>query len=146
MDNIEAILVKEDTSIPVVLESVDSVTIETISTESIVSTTPNKSVVNEETYNVVVEVDSVSILIAGQPGPQGPAGLSEDSMAYARQTDFVGEDVIYRGEAEAGTSTASPYWRIRKIVIVNDDISEIWADGNTLFDNVWDNRYSLTYV
>ncbi len=100
---------------------------------------------SEQIYNVVVEVVKSSTILAGQPGPAGPVGLSEDSVAYARQTDFVGEDVIYKGEAEAGTSVSAPAWRIRKITIVNDDISETWADGNTNFDNVWTNRATLSY-
>lgn len=112
----------------------------------IVDSTKNEVVSSNETYNVVVEIETTSTIVAGQPGPQGPVGLSEDSVAYARQTDFVGEDVIYKGEAEAGSSQSSPVWRIRKITIVNDDISETWADGNTNFDNVWANRASLIYL
>jgi hypothetical protein len=130
----------------VVLPVNEAVTVESSTTESVVTGLPGNTVTNQEIYNVVIEVESVSTLLAGQPGPQGPTGLSEDSMAYARQTDFVGEDVIYKGEAEAGTLTSSPYWRVRKITILNDDISETWADGNTNFDNIWDNRASLTYI
>lgn len=96
--------------------------------------------------SIILTVVQVMYTQIGPVGPEGPPGLSEDAVAYARQTDFVGEDVIYRGEAEAGSPLTSPLWRIRKITIVNDDISESWADGNTNFDNVWSDRYTLTYT
>jgi hypothetical protein len=123
----------------------DTVTIER-EQSTLVQQTNEVAITNEQVYNVVVEVNNSSTIVVGQPGPQGPVGLSEDSMAYARQTDFVGEDVIYKGEAEAGSLTSSPLWRIRKITIVNDDISETWANGNTDFDKVWDDRYTLNYI
>lgn len=66
-------------------------------------------------------------------------------MAYARQTDFVGDNIIYKGEAEAGSAFSTPNWRVRKIILNGDDVSEIWADGNTNFDNIWDNRLFLNY-
>lgn len=131
----------------IIAPTTESITVESTKTDSVVVGSIPGSVTSIDIYNVVVEIESTTTLVAGQPGPQGPTGLSEDSVAYARQTDFVGEDVIYKGEAEAGTSLASPLWRIRKIVLSADgDVAETWADGNTEFDNVWANRASLTYV
>ena len=121
------------------------IAVETIKPDSIVIGSTSGSITNTEIYNVVVEIQSSTTIVSGQSGPAGPAGLSEDSVAYARQTDFVGEDVIYKGEAEAGSLFSLPVWRIRKIVLVGDDVSEIWADGNSNFDNIWDNRASLSY-
>lgn len=130
----------------VVSLSTQTITVESEKTEVVVTGASVGTVTTPDVYNVVVEIQNTTTLVAGQPGPQGPVGLSEDSMAYARQTDFVGEDVIYKGEAEAGSLKSLPLWRIRKITIVNDDISETWADGNTNFDNVWDNRLTLSYT
>lgn len=130
----------------VVIPLTETVTIELPIADGIVISGSGSAVTTQEIYNVVVEVGTSTTIIAGQPGPAGPAGLSEDSVAYARQTDFVGDTVIYKGEAEAGSLFSSPIWRIRKIVLTGDDVSEIWADGNTNFDNIWDNRVSLNYI
>ena len=122
-----------------------SLIVESNKPDSIVIGSTDSTVNTTEIYNVVVEVLTPTTIVSGQPGPAGPVGLSEDSVAYAKQTDFVGDDVIYKGEAEAGSAFSSSVWRIRKIVFVGDDVSEIWADGNTNFDNIWDNRASLNY-
>ncbi len=51
--------------------------------------------------------------------------------------------IDYLGEAVIGTATSAPSWRIKKI----DNSSGIvitWADTGA-FDQIWDNRASLTY-
>lgn len=50
---------------------------------------------------------------------------------------------IYVGEAKAGASEVAAVWRITKYDTSAG--SGKFADGNTSFDNVWDNRGSLTY-
>lgn len=70
---------------------------------------------------------------------------SEEDTMYAKQIDFVGETVIYKGEAVPGSLTSASVWRVRKLTLTGDDVAETWADGNANFDNVWDNRISLTY-
>lgn len=122
-----------------------SIIVESNKPDSVVIGSTDSTVNTTEIYNVVVEVQTPNTIVSGQPGPAGPVGLSEDSVAYAKQTDFVGDDIIYRGEAEAGSTFSSPVWRIKKIIFVGEDVSEIWADGNTNFDNIWDNRVSLNY-
>jgi hypothetical protein len=53
---------------------------------------------------------------------------------------------IYVGDALPGTTTSDANWRIKQITWVgNNATSILWADGNTKFDNVWDNRTLLTY-
>ncbi len=70
----------------------------------------------------------------------------EEDMVYAKRTDFVGEDVIYRGEAMVGTSEGTPSWRIRKLVLGADgDVAETWASGTALFDKAWALRTSYSY-
>ena len=46
-----------------------------------------------------------------------------------------------------GSSTSSAVWRVKKTVLsdTSDDVVITWADGNANFDNIWDNRLSLTY-
>lgn len=129
----------------VVAPTIESIILESNKPDSIVIDTSFNALSVPEVYSIVVEIDTSSTIVAGQPGPAGPIGLSEDSMAYARQTDFVGDNIIYKGEAEAGSAFSTPNWRVRKIILNGDDVSEIWADGNTNFDNIWDNRLFLNY-
>lgn len=84
--------------------------------------------------------------IAGPVGPAGPAG--EEEMPYAKRVDFESSDtIIYQAWADPGSTNGSPVWRISKTTFLNaqgDSIVE-WADGNSNFDNIWDNRASLSY-
>lgn len=52
--------------------------------------------------------------------------------------------VAYIGEAEPGTVTSADAWSIKKLDTTTYTIIT-WADGNANYDNVWDNRASLTY-
>jgi hypothetical protein len=59
--------------------------------------------------------------------------------------DEASTTVSYVGEAATASSSAASVWRIRKIETL-PTVSVKYADGNTHFDNVWDNRASLTYI
>lgn len=54
---------------------------------------------------------------------------------------------IYYGVAAAGSGTGQPVWSIRRESRKkeNDIVIVEWADGNELFDNVWDQRLDLFY-
>ena len=82
----------------------------------------------------------------GIPGPPGPPGQATgETMPYAKRTDFVGDDVIYKGEAEPGSSESDAVWRISKITFVDEDATEQWAEGNANFDKSWSSRLSYNY-
>jgi hypothetical protein len=71
---------------------------------------------------------------------------TEDGM-YSKRVDFIGETIVYKGEAEAGSSEGSPVWRIRKLLIaVDGDVQELFADGDIEFNNIWTDRLTLIYV
>lgn len=55
----------------------------------------------------------------------------------------VTEEYIYEGQAIAGGSDSSQAWRISRFDLATYDT--LWADGNTEYDNVWDNRATLSY-
>jgi hypothetical protein len=100
---------------------------------------------------IVVEPDELIIgdTLRGVPGPAGAPGapgIAEEEMTYAKRVDFVGETVIYRGEAIVGAIDADATWRIRRITLAEDgDATEEWAAGSALFNQVWANRASLAY-
>jgi hypothetical protein len=87
-----------------------------------------------------------SVLEVGLLGPQGPAGTNEDDMPYAKRVDFVGETVLYRGEAVPGAAESAPAWRIQRLTFAGDDVSYEWAAGSAAFDKVWTDRASLSYL
>lgn len=67
-----------------------------------------------------------------------------ETQAYTLRFDGSASPVLYLGEATPGSATSASLWRIAKI----DTTSQVvmtWADGDTNFDNVWDNRASLSY-
>jgi len=54
--------------------------------------------------------------------------------------------VVYIGEAATKASDSAAMWRIRKLETDASVFLITWADGNELYDNVWDDRASLTYL
>lgn len=100
---------------------------------------------------LAVESDEIEIITEGIQGPPGPPGASsgtaEDEMPYAERIDIVNDSLIYKAQANPGTSDSAALWRIRRLTIgIDGDVVTQWADGNANFDNVWTNRASLNYV
>jgi hypothetical protein len=55
-------------------------------------------------------------------------------------------EVTYRGDALPGTTEAAALWRVTRFTLQSDGDTEVlYADGNDSFDNIWDNRLSLSY-
>ena len=52
---------------------------------------------------------------------------------------------IYVGYAAMGTATSAAKWKIFKVVEASSVTTTTYADSNANFDNVWDDRASLTY-
>lgn len=68
--------------------------------------------------------------------------FGEDVVAIEK--DGVG-DVLYIGRAAPGTLPSAAAWQIRKAVVVGAATLYRYADGDTLRNNVWDDRAGLTY-
>ena len=66
------------------------------------------------------------------------------SVPLAVRVDEASATVTYVGHAKPGTATSSALWRVKKIDSTTGTVIT-FADGDDLFDNVWDNRASLTY-
>lgn len=82
------------------------------------------------------------------------AYIDEQIMELLKNYTFV-EDVTssqgpnYSGWADTGNAdnTDLPVWRIKKSTHDGTgDWLQAWADGNDDFDNIWDDRLSLTYT
>jgi len=93
---------------------------------------------------ITQEIKEELVVVSGQAGPPG---INEEDMTYSKRVDFISDNLLYKGEADVGTLTTSPGWRVRRITLGNDgDVTEEWADGDALFNNIWDNRTILTYI
>lgn len=67
------------------------------------------------------------------------------STSYAiRLDDTSTTNVTYVGKATIASSTSSAVWQVQKIDETTGMVIT-WADGNSSFDNIWNNRTSLTY-
>lgn len=84
--------------------------------------------------------------VAGAWSLQGNIG----AVALTTRTDTVDPDVLpevtYVGEALPGTLTSAASWRVKRITLAADtDLEILYADGSDAFNQIWDNRLSLTY-
>lgn len=70
--------------------------------------------------------------------------LPTSSAALALRMDEATATTTYVGEASPATLTSAALWRIKRISTTSGVVIT-WADGNNNFDNVWDNRASLSY-
>ena len=67
-----------------------------------------------------------------------------DSTDEAVQRDLTSTaGYIYTGKAAPGSLTSAAVWKICKIDTTTG--ATTWADGNNNYDNVYDDRTSLTY-
>jgi hypothetical protein len=60
-----------------------------------------------------------------------------------RYDDTSSTTYTYIGKATPGSLTSAPVWQVKRLT--NADTTIIFADGNSNFDNIWDNRVSLSY-
>lgn len=73
-------------------------------------------------------------------------GVEEMPAQFSVRLDEVGQDVLYKGEANPGSSETAAVWRIRKITLREDgDVEVSWAEGTSSFDKTWSLRETYTY-
>jgi len=69
-----------------------------------------------------------------------------DGRQLALNLDEAGSGITYVGEATPGSANSAAVWRIKRLdESVATDLTILWADGNSSFDNVWSDRASLSY-
>ena len=66
--------------------------------------------------------------------------------AKSTRIDEVSATLTYIGEAPTGASPSSPVWRISRITVSGTETIIQYANGNTSWNSIWDNRASLTYI
>lgn len=68
---------------------------------------------------------------------------SGSSTPLAKRIDTA-SGFSYLGEAAIGTSPTSPLWRVKRVSILAGTATVLWASGGN-FNQIWDNRLTLTY-
>lgn len=63
----------------------------------------------------------------------------------ALRIDEISDNLVYIGYADIGTLDGAPDWAIKRLQKTGVVTSVQWADGNQNYDNIWDDRASLTY-
>jgi hypothetical protein len=71
--------------------------------------------------------------------------LRELQLEEATRLDDVGGGVSYVGKAIPGTATSAGSWQVKRLTEAAGDVVVEYADGNNAYDNIWDNRASLSY-
>ena len=90
-------------------------------------------------WTAVNEVGTTQPLTLQQSGMQ-----TIDTPLAIRVDDTTTASVTYVGQAAIGTATSAATWQIQKLD-ESSGIATTWADGDASYDNIWDNRASLSY-
>lgn len=62
----------------------------------------------------------------------------------ATRIDDSADPIIYIGKAPIGTTNSDATWQVSKLD-TSSGLVKTWADGDADFNNVWDDRTSITY-
>lgn len=87
----------------------------------------------------------MSIRAGGVDGFKAPGELGANLAIQL--DDVTTSNVTYVGKAAIGSATSSAVWQIFKLDESGSPITLVitWADSNDSYDNVWNDRASLTY-
>jgi len=72
----------------------------------------------------------------------------DEYSLYQQRLAYDGDNQLqYLGLALGGAATSATSWQIREFSydVSNNLVSILLADGNLEFDNIWDDRASLSY-
>lgn len=71
-----------------------------------------------------------------------PGSFTDDLTV---RVDEPGGGITYIGFAPIATAESDASWQIFKITESGASTNILYADGNSAFDNVWDDRTGLSY-
>lgn len=73
--------------------------------------------------------------------------IIQGDKPYTTLLDYNGGNApVYVGEAAPGSATSAAAWKIKRLSYSGDNLTAVeWADGDTQYDNIWDNRASISY-
>ncbi|OSZ78122.1 hypothetical protein CAP35_07615 [Chitinophagaceae bacterium IBVUCB1] len=74
------------------------------------------------------------------------AANGNSSFGDPTRIDESEPEMVYNGYSAAGAEPHIAVWAIKRIRRFGDEFVTEWADGNQLFDNIWNNRQELQYL
>ena len=77
-----------------------------------------------------------------QHNPGSPVSSTDNAVNFRQ--DVVSSSVQYLGEAAPNSATSDRVWRIQRITVTGSNTVIEFANGGE-FNQIWDNRASLTY-
>jgi hypothetical protein len=106
------------------------------------TTNTEQSILNDS-FDQEFGVLTFENLTYGPQGSQGPASIQRMVTGDLAVAYIVDGTKTYVGEAAPGTATTDPYWRVFRLDTATGQLK--YADGDSNFDNIFDNHASLTY-
>ena len=106
------------------------------STAGALSLSPGTTIVNP----IAIALSTSALLVIPMRADQATEiyGLTSRS-----EFDSVSSAYMYTGRAARGSGTASAVWKISRYDY--NDGTILFADGDELYNNIWDNREALSY-
>jgi hypothetical protein len=77
--------------------------------------------------------------------PTGGFATYSEVAPFTTRVITASATVTYIGKAKVGSATSSAIWQVQKMTDSGGTLSILFADGNTLFDNILDNYAGLSY-
>jgi len=90
----------------------------------------------EKQDDIITAIEEIAEASEIQPTTEAPQAMIVDEVSAA---------LTYQGWAVVGAATNAAIWRIRRISVAGVITTIDWADGDSNYDNVWDNRAALSY-
>jgi hypothetical protein len=72
-------------------------------------------------------------------------GVKSSGIMEPLREDESQPNIVYKGYAAPDAQTYDAVWAIVRISRIEDQIIYEWADGNQLYDNIWEQRYKINY-
>jgi len=91
-----------------------------------------------------VELKDATTDVRAIVNSDGSINNTQVVVVYGTRIDEATSTVTYIGKAATGSTTSTSVWQVQKIDTTTGTVIT-WADGNGDFDNIWDNRASLSY-
>lgn len=79
------------------------------------------------------------------PDSEIKVAITDESTLYYVAIDEVSKNLSYIGKAVIASSQSSAVWQITRLQTTGNITLLQYADGDNSFDNIWNNRASLTY-
>lgn len=74
-----------------------------------------------------------------------PVSNKKQTSAVSAAIDAVSSSVTYVGYASPGTATSAASWQIKKLNTSGSVTTIYYASGSAAYNQIWDNRASLSY-